>query len=173
MFIKLYEQDEIKGLKDKITELRELIFELEEQLAYYKQSTDRSRLISLGAKNEKYLKTIEEYKQKNKELREQNKRLNTENARLVAQIHELEQQYTPFWEADELIMQQLREENVQLKEKTSKYKKLGRARRFSDIEKKQILECIRQGKTYREIATAFNCSIGMISKIVKEHKNIL
>lgn len=64
---------------------------------------------------------------------------------------------------DERLQEVLREN-----ENTKHYKKLGRKAKFNDAEIQAIKMTRLQGKSYREIAKQFDCSVGVVYKLINE-----
>lgn len=54
-------------------------------------------------------------------------------------------------------------------ENAKHYKKLGRKAKFTDAEIQAIKMVRLQGKSYREIAKQFDCSVGIVHKLINEH----
>lgn len=68
-------------------------------------------------------------------------------------------------------IEELEKENKELKEELSKFKnkKRGRKNKFEihDIESMKFYRF--QGKSYREIASIFNCSTGLVHKLINRN----
>lgn len=69
-------------------------------------------------------------------------------------------------------LNKLREENEQLREQVRQLKaKLsagGKKPKFTDATKQSICKAYGDGSTIRSLAIAYECSVGLIHKIVKE-----
>lgn len=65
-------------------------------------------------------------------------------------------------------------ENERLKLENERLKQglntVGRKEKFNDQEKETIKMYRLQGKSIREIATIFECSVGLVHKVIKENK---
>lgn len=64
--------------------------------------------------------------------------------------------------------QELLEENQKLKATIQNYKKLGRKGKFDQAEIEAIKMYRIQGKSYREIAKLYECSVGLVYKLINE-----
>lgn len=67
---------------------------------------------------------------------------------------------------DERLQEALKE-----RENTKHYKKLGRKVKFNNAEIQAIKMTRLQGKSYREIAKQFDCSVGIVHKIINEQQS--
>lgn len=54
-------------------------------------------------------------------------------------------------------------------ENTKHYKKLGRKPKFNEAEIQTMKMIKLQGKSYRDIAKQFDCSVGIVHKLINEH----
>lgn len=63
-------------------------------------------------------------------------------------------------------LQELISENEKLKSIIQQYKKLGRKTKFDDVEVVEMKQLRAKGETYREIAKRYNCSVGLVHKVV-------
>lgn len=122
---------------------------------------------------------IDSYKEdaewRKKTLKDSTNRVNSlydENQSLKKEVKELNNQ-----------VEQLKEERHELRTKVaifeSKVQKLknergaGRKKKYDDKQIAEILEARKQNKSMRVIAKEFNCSLGLVQKIINEHKGEL
>lgn len=49
-------------------------------------------------------------------------------------------------------------------------KTVGRKNKFKDKDIKRMKDCRNEGKSYREIASIFNCSVGLVHKLLNKNK---
>ena len=63
------------------------------------------------------------------------------------------------------------QEALKERKNTKHYKKLGRKAKFNNAEIQAIKMTRLQGKSYREIARQFDCSVGIVHKIINEQQN--
>lgn len=67
-------------------------------------------------------------------------------------------------------IKELEEENLKLKKQLNKGSKPGRARMFKDHDIESMKFYRFQGKSYKEIAGIFKCSVGLVHKLINENK---
>jgi len=117
-------------------------------------------------------------------LNEDNSKLKLENVTLKVEIKKLNSQisllqeskdrYKNFFkihESDEYIIESQKKEIADLKEKLNNSTTSsagGRPSRFNDQEKETIKMYRLQGKSIRQIAEIFDCSAGLVHKIINE-----
>lgn len=122
-------------------------------------------------------KDIQKLKNENERLKKKReKKANENNLELIDQQLQDARDMADKWHRQLFIQQQknkeLEKEIEYLSEKNSFIKKhnergAGRKTRFTDTEIETIKMYRLQGKTIKEIAEMFNCSVGLIHKIVK------
>ena len=146
----------IERLEKEIEMWRELCSKMQKELSEFKELADDSyeksstyiqqckRIELLEEQNEAYRLSVEHEKKMRKALvdnyEEEIKRLNEE-------------------------VQKLKNEN---KARIHNERGAGRKSKFTDQEKESIRMYRLQGKTIKEIAEMFNCSIGLIHKLIHE-----
>lgn len=148
--------------------LEEIILDLEKQLNEYKGFVnDRNKQIDhmQSVANDSFENSTE-YKRMNNEI---------EYLRMVIQGHEI----TIKAKEDSIkgnmnTIQKLLKENEELKNNANNVQKIknergaGRKARFTIHEKETMKMYRRQGKSIREIADMYNCSVGLVHKIINE-----
>ena len=67
-------------------------------------------------------------------------------------------------------LEQLRKENAELKAEISRLKNrgAGRHKKLNAYQISNIKNARNQGKTYKEIAEKYNCSIALVHKVINE-----
>lgn len=67
-------------------------------------------------------------------------------------------------------LEQLRKENAELKEQISKLRNRGAGRKpkFNLYQISNIKNARNQGKSYKQIAETYNCSVSLIHKLINE-----
>ena len=67
-------------------------------------------------------------------------------------------------------LEQLRKENAELKAEIERLKNrgAGRHKKFNAYQISNIKNARKQGKTYKEIADKYNCSVSLIHKLINE-----
>lgn len=159
-------KNEIKELKDENEKRLQMITKLENQLhesAYYKEG-------SYAIEAVKRERIIEE---KNKEIQ----KIIIENQILQDRIENLKKEYvTKVKEKNKEIelkdkeIKKLKEKNYKLKYEKGIYNERGAGRKskLKDHDKEVIKMYRLQGKTIKEISELYNCSVGLIHKIISE-----
>lgn len=128
-------------------------------------------------KNDEIIKEFQKLKNENERLKKKReKKANENNLELIDQQLQDARDMADKWHRQLFIQQQknkeLEKEIEYLSEKNSITKKhnergAGRKTRFTNTEIETIKMYRLQGKTIKEIAEMFNCSVGLIHKIVK------
>lgn len=65
---------------------------------------------------------------------------------------------------------EMRAESLEEELKAKNDRGAGRKRKFSDDKVQEILKARGENKSIRAIAKEFNCSIGLVQKLINEHK---
>ena len=160
---------EIQKLKDEIKKYKEEVERLQKSLeiATYWNDKNNVKELSLRATNQSI--EIEELKEKLKSAEHFNDLNNVKEVTLRAT------QRGVIIEKQEKEIQKLKNENKKLKSNSVESDKrvhnergAGRKERFSDQEKEMMKMYRIQGKTIKEIAQMYNCSVGLIHKIINE-----
>lgn len=131
---------ELQSMSKK--ELIEIIDKLEGDIYYYKNYTNalEKRIEKTEEDKEFYYKEMVSYREERAEL------------------------------ADKLFNREEREEIKRKKEQLQKHNErgAGRKNKFNEEQVKQIQAAREQGKSIRAIAEEFNCSVGLIHKLINE-----
>ena len=131
---------ELQSMSKK--ELIEIIDKLEGDIYYYKNYTNalEKRIEKTEEDKEFYYKEMVSYREERAEL------------------------------ADKLFNREEREEIKRKKEQLQKHNErgAGRKNKFNEEQVKQIQAAREQGKSIRAIAKEFNCSVGLIHKLINE-----
>ncbi|MDU1280423.1 MAG: hypothetical protein E6960_18480 [Clostridium sp.] len=174
---------EIQKLKDELKKYKEEVERLQKSLeiATYWNDKNNVKELSLRATNQSV--EIEELKEKLKSAEHFNDLNNVKEVTLRAT------QRGVIIEKQEKEIQELKDENKKLKSTVQKLKNenktlksnsvgldkrvhnergAGRKERFSDQEKEMMKMYRIQGKTIKEIAQIYSCSVGLIHKIINE-----
>lgn len=152
-------KNEIKELKDENEKRLQMITKLENQLyksAYYKEGSYAIELVKKNRELEAKDKEIQNLKDENK----LSKIIENKDIEIQKLINEI---------------QKLKDENKKLKSnKTISTSKIhnergaGRKSKLNDHDKEVIKMYRLQGKTIKEISELYNCSVGLIHKIINE-----
>jgi len=148
---------------------------------YYKNNTLNSKFI-LYAKTQENTNHIQPYIQnttKNKETintdtsETTHQKYTNENTLISSNLKNniLEKQCNQLLEENEKLKNEITELKNEISELKSKKHKGGRPSRFNNKEINQIIECHKQGESYRKIATKFKCSSAYVHKIIKTNNN--
>lgn len=97
------------------------------------------------------------YKKNEEELNKKIEELKNENLELLAIKYKYELQKERF-------------ENGQSVQKIKNERGAGRKKKFDDEVISEIIQARKENKSIRAIAKEFNCSIGLVQKIINEHK---
>lgn len=117
--------------------------------------------------------TIEELKAKNKRLKDECSKFLSENTKYEKTIKKLRLQIK---EIQDQLKSSIEETNhyknlylnKDVKVKPNNERGAGRKSKFTEKEVKKIKEAREYGKTIKEIAIEFNCSIGLVHKLINE-----
>lgn len=69
-------------------------------------------------------------------------------------------------------IKELEKENEELKLQINKRKKVGRKQRFQEHEIEAMRFYRFQGKTFKEIAELFNCSVGLVHNNINQNREM-
>ena len=168
----------IQSLKDENKKLLEEIRRLQKSLEIATYWNDEHKVSELSIRATNQSKEIDELKKKLKtaehfndlnHVKEVTLRATQRGATIEKQEKEIQQL------KDEI--QKLKDENKLLKSnnvgvasntKAHNERGAGRKERFSDQEKEMMKMYRIQGKTFKEIAEIYHCSVGLIHKIINE-----
>lgn len=133
---------------EEIKEKDNRIAELEEKIEHEKET--RRKLSAFCDKSDSELKEdVQKLKSENETLNKEIQKLKNENEILNKEIHKLKN------ESKTVIHNE---------------RGAGRKQRLTEEQKETIKMYRVQGKTIKEIAEIFNCSIGLIHKLINESK---
>lgn len=160
---------EIKKLKDENSKLLEEVKRLQKSLEIATYWNDEHKVSELSIRATNQSIEIEELKNKLKAAEHFNDLNNVKEVTLRAT------QRGTIIEKQEKEIQKLKDENILLKSNSVKSDKrshnergAGRKEKFSEQEKEMMKMYRMQGKTIKEIAQIYNCSVGLIHKIINE-----
>lgn len=107
-----------------------------------------------------------------------------ENDKLEKEIEELQRKSIDYWKEKEEYKKEnekLSKENLKYNEELHRikmdlyapnYRGAGRKNKFNEEQVKQIQEARIEGKSIRAIAKEFNCSTGLVHKLINKNKDI-
>lgn len=163
--------------EELIQEVERLNKAIEDMSYNYKQEVDYYKEVAEYEKLERHSEKIERkkyqsryhdaqtqlvsdynsYKKTEEELNKKIEKLRKENFELLAIKFEYELQKEKF-------------ERGYGVQKIKNERRAGRKKKFSDDKVQEILKAREKNKSIRAIAKEFNCSIGLVQKIISEHK---
>lgn len=167
---------EIQELKNELKKYKEEVERLQKSLEIATYWNDESNVKELSLRATNQSREIEELKNKLKAAEHFNDLNNVKEVTLRAT------QRGVIIEKQENEIQKLKSENKDLKSIVQKLKNnsvgsdikvhnergAGRKERFSEQEKEMMKMYRIQGKTIKEIAEMYSCSVGLIHKIINE-----
>lgn len=117
---------------------------------------------------DKYKEHEEWRKQTIKKTNEELSFLNDENRELKKEVRELNSQVNKLKEERYELMQKVAILEVGV-QKIKNERGAGRKKKYDDKQIAKILEARKENKSMRAIAKEFNCSLGLVQKIISEH----
>ena len=144
-------EKELQQAKRELVEYKELCNKLNAEILQMQEVADKD--YSNSSDYKQMTKMVEVLESKNELLESKNKRL---NERVQNLINELENRNNSN-DVHELIV-----------EKQHNERGAGRKTRFTDQEKETVKMYRLQGKTIKELAEMFCCSVGLIHKLINE-----
>lgn len=162
------QKQQIQRLQNELEQAKERIFQQEQEIEVLKGVSNNFELIKCQAKNDQLYNTIQKLKLENEDMKNTINSLKLENESLY-------KKNSPVWEIQDKLLMELQIENKELKQKfksvhkspvENERKKVGRKERFDSQQIMQIKEIYEQGQSIRQLAAQFNCSIGLIHKII-------
>ena len=173
-------KNEIKELKDENEKRLQMITKLENQLyksAYYKEGSYAIELVKKNRELEAKDKEIQNLKDENEKLLKKIEELENGIDNPEDYIKKLKKAYAiqlvkmgKETEAKDEEIKKLKDKIHKLKLEKGVYNERGAGRKskLNDHDKEVIKMYRLQGKTIKEISELYNCSVGLIHKIINE-----
>lgn len=141
---------EIQKLKDEIKKYKEEVERLQKSLEIASYWNDKNNVKELSLRATQRGVIIEKQEKEIQKLKDENKSLKS-------MIHKLKNEN-----------KKLKSNSVGSDKRIHNERGAGRKERFSDQEKEMMKMYRIQGKTIKEIAQMYSCSVGLIHKIINE-----
>lgn len=158
----------IERLESELEQALDLVHEQKLQINELKKYKDASSMDDIRAKYDSMVDSVQKLKSENERLRVEVERLKEENKDLV-------EHNQPYWDIEQRAWEKVLEENEELKrqlegsvQKIKNERGAGRKQKFTNAEIQTIKMYRLQGKSYRAIAKMFDCSVGLVHKIINE-----